>query len=277
MPTGLKQSSSVVSIGFNATETAANTFTQSSVDLNLSPLDREVFVVLAINLDPFSPDSIAATTTAVRSSLTTTSQTAVQEISSSNCLANATNLIRMTPVIGVDGAAFQTTGLETPPATLEYIGIIATPLVPLPPKVKAPLMSGLEEVQQMQRDAYFGVVRDLADVVLPANVAREVINNPNVLMDSNGSISQIPARPGKATSKPRRTRTKVSSKMKKSRKIQSEAFKNANQKARLKNGSFRKGWDQSRLARLAQKECTKERQRLGLCEKPKRKSRKKMK
>ena len=86
MPTGLKQSSSVVSIGFNATETAANTFTQSSVDLNLSPLDREVFVVLAINLDPFSPDSIAATTTAVRSSLTTTSQTAVQEISSSKAV-----------------------------------------------------------------------------------------------------------------------------------------------------------------------------------------------
>ena len=43
MPAGLKQSSSVVSIGFSVSETAANTFTQSSVDLNLSPLDREVF------------------------------------------------------------------------------------------------------------------------------------------------------------------------------------------------------------------------------------------
>ena len=46
MPTGLKQSSSVVSVGFSVAESAANTFTQGSVDLNLSPLDREVFVGL---------------------------------------------------------------------------------------------------------------------------------------------------------------------------------------------------------------------------------------
>ena len=57
MPAGLKQTSSVVAIGFSVDETAANTFTQGSVDLNLSPLDREVFVVLSINLDPFTPDA----------------------------------------------------------------------------------------------------------------------------------------------------------------------------------------------------------------------------
>lgn len=125
MPTGLKQSSSVVSIGFNATESAINTFTQASVDLNLSPLDREVFVVLAINLDPFTPDSVPGLTTQVASSLTTTSQTAVVQLNSSNCLATSTNFIRQNAG-SVDGAAFQTLGLETPPATLEYIGIIAT-------------------------------------------------------------------------------------------------------------------------------------------------------
>ena len=125
MVTGLKQTSSVVAVGFNATETAANTFTQSSVDLNLSPLDREVFVVLAINLDPFTPDSVAGISTTVASSLTTTSQTAVLDLSESNCLANATNVIRQNAG-SVDGVAFQTLGLETPPATLEYIGIIAT-------------------------------------------------------------------------------------------------------------------------------------------------------
>ena len=67
MPRGLKQTSSVVPIGFSVDETGANTFTQASVDLNLSPLDNEVFVVLAINLDPFTPDSVAATNTAVES------------------------------------------------------------------------------------------------------------------------------------------------------------------------------------------------------------------
>ena len=125
MPKGLKQSSSVVSIGFNATETAANTFTQTQVDLNLSPLDREVFVVLAINLDPSTPDSVAGTTTNVTTSLTATSQTAVANLSDSNCMAASANVIRQNAG-SIEGAAFQTLGLETPPATLEYIGIIAT-------------------------------------------------------------------------------------------------------------------------------------------------------
>ena len=125
MPTGLKASSSVVSIGFNATETAPNTFTQATVDLNLSPLDREVFVVLAINLDPFAPEAIAATDTRGSSSLTTTSQTAVAELSDSNCLAHGSRLIRAANFVD-GGVPFDTVGIETPPATLDYIGIIAT-------------------------------------------------------------------------------------------------------------------------------------------------------
>ena len=68
MPAGLKQSSSTISIGFSLSESAANTFTQTSVDLNLSPLDREVFVVTAINIDPEAPDMGAgnSATTAIR-------------------------------------------------------------------------------------------------------------------------------------------------------------------------------------------------------------------
>lgn len=119
MPKGLKQSSSVVSIGFSVDESAANTFTQTTVDLNLSPLDREVFVVLAINMDPFYPEAIAATDTRVASSLTSTSQTRVTNLSNANCLAAASNAVLQGTV------PFQTT-LETPPANLEYIGIIAT-------------------------------------------------------------------------------------------------------------------------------------------------------
>jgi len=125
MPTGLKQSSSVVAIGFNATETIANTFVQSSIDLNLSPLDREVFVVLAVNLDASTPDSVPATDTVVSTSLTTTSQAAVATLANSNCLAVSQNVIRAAGFVD-SGIGFSTLGLETPPATLEYIGIIAT-------------------------------------------------------------------------------------------------------------------------------------------------------
>ena len=91
MPTGLKASSSVVAIGFEVTESAANTFTQTSVDLNLSPLDREVFVVLSVQVDPSTPDSLAGTDTAVNAAITTTSQTGLVNLSNSNCLAFAGN------------------------------------------------------------------------------------------------------------------------------------------------------------------------------------------
>ena len=120
---GLKQSSSVVAIGFSVDETAPNTFTQGSVDLNLSPLDREVFVVLAINMDPFNPECIPATNTLVATSLTTTSQTGVQNLSNSNCLSAMTNAIQSSAITSV---GLRTMAGETPPATLEYIGIIAT-------------------------------------------------------------------------------------------------------------------------------------------------------
>lgn len=123
MPTGLKASSSTVAIGFQTTESGANTFTQSSVDLNLSPLDREVFVVTAINLDPIAPDATAGANSQTHTSLTTTSQTAVVNLDNSNCLATANLDIRSQAAIGV---AFTRNGMETPPATLDYIGIIAT-------------------------------------------------------------------------------------------------------------------------------------------------------
>ena len=123
MPQGLKQSSSVVPIGFSLVESGANTFTQGSVDLNLSPLDREVFVVLAVNLDNDFPDNVAATDTQVRSALTTTTQTAMPNLGDANCLVRTTDAIKSDATGSV---SFSQQALETPPSTLEYIGIIAT-------------------------------------------------------------------------------------------------------------------------------------------------------
>ena len=145
--------------------------------------------------------------------------------------------------------------------------VVASPIVPLPKPIKSKLGVLQEVTDQALIDAYFGTVQNVADVVLPAAVAREVINNPNVLMDANGSISQITAKP--VAAKPR----KVTKKMRQQRKIQSTAFRNANAKARKKDGTLRAGYNQRRIAQMAQRECTKERQRLGLCDKPmKRKS-----
>ncbi len=125
MPTGLKQSSSVIGVGFQAAETAANTFAQSQVDLNLSPLDREVFVVLAINLDSDFPDSIAGVDTRVRSQFTSTSQTDIVTLQDANCLSRLTHAIESAGYVD-GGVGFTSQALETPPSTLEYVGIIAT-------------------------------------------------------------------------------------------------------------------------------------------------------
>jgi len=123
MPTGLKQTSSVVSIGFSAAEAVAGTLAQSNVDLNLSPLDREVFVVLAVNLDSTAPEMVPGTDTAVKAGISSTSQTAMPQLSDANCLGRLTQSIRSA---GGEAVSFQSGALETPPATLEYIGIIAT-------------------------------------------------------------------------------------------------------------------------------------------------------
>jgi hypothetical protein len=126
MPRGLKSSSSVVSIGFEVIESGANTFTQGTVDLNLSPLDREVFVVLAVDLDPFAPDSVAGTDTDTHASLTTTSQTATQNLSNANCMANSILEIRAHAAATDSGVGFTRRSGETPTGALDYIGIIAT-------------------------------------------------------------------------------------------------------------------------------------------------------
>jgi len=50
--------------------------------------------------------------------------------------------------------------------------------------------------------------------------------------------------------------------------IMSQGMKDANTRARKKNGQLKKGMTQKKIAKMAQLFCTKERQRLGLCDKP---------
>lgn len=125
MPKGLKGTSSTVAIGFSATETGPNTFAQATVDLNLSPLDREVFVVMAIDLDVGPCDAIAGVNTSMNASVTTTSQTAVATLANANCLAIAHRQIRAAGYVD-GGVAFQQGANESPSSLLEYLGIIAT-------------------------------------------------------------------------------------------------------------------------------------------------------
>lgn len=122
----LKKTSSTLVISVNATETAANTFTQTAIDLALDPLNNEVFVVQAINIDAQEPDSVAGSTTRTGASISTTSRTTLGSLADTNVMAVARESIVMNAG-SVDGVSFSRTAAETFQAEgLEYIGIIAT-------------------------------------------------------------------------------------------------------------------------------------------------------
>lgn len=128
MPAGLKQTSSVVPIGFSIAESAPNTFTQAQIDLNLSPLDREVFVVLSVNLNVTRPDGQAGADSGSSAAVTSTRQLAangVPTLADANCIARLDHSITAAGFAD-SGIGFTNASAETPVGALEYIGIIAT-------------------------------------------------------------------------------------------------------------------------------------------------------
>ena len=125
MPTGLKQTSSLIQISTSVAESAANTITTSQVDLQLNPLDNEVFVVQAIDLNCSPPDAVAGSNSDTTCTLTTTSVTAIPTFSSTQLLSKKELSIRAAG-FAYGGVSFDTGTSETPPSTLSYIGIIST-------------------------------------------------------------------------------------------------------------------------------------------------------
>ena len=125
MAEGLKKTSSTIVIGASVTESAPNTFTEARIDLQLNPLDNEVFVVTAVNLDVTPPDAIAGTNTSTSGSISTTSLASMGSLAQSQVLAVSNDAIRAAGFVD-GGVGFQRASMETPPAGLDYIGIIAT-------------------------------------------------------------------------------------------------------------------------------------------------------
>jgi hypothetical protein len=121
----LKKTSSELQISAGISETAPGVFSQLEVDLSLSPLDNEVFVVTAIDLDLQAPDAIAATNTDFTAYVSTTSQTATVGIDNSNCLTASRKDIRAGGFVD-GGVGFDQQGLTVPTGDTGMIGIIAT-------------------------------------------------------------------------------------------------------------------------------------------------------
>jgi hypothetical protein len=122
---GFKKTSETIAISFGLTEAAPNVFVQEEIALQLDILNNEIFVVVAIDMDLQTPDAIAATNTQTSSSLTTTTQTGLQFLDNSNCLAVAQSSIRAAGFVDA-GVSFDRRADSTYTGDVPYIGLIAT-------------------------------------------------------------------------------------------------------------------------------------------------------
>jgi hypothetical protein len=120
---GFKKTSGMIAISFGVDESAANTFTQEEVALQLDVLNNEVFVVLAVDLNPSAPEMIANTNTETQAVITTTTQTDLQNLSNSNTIAVSSLSIQTDPTLAV---SFSRAAEESYTGILDYIAIIAT-------------------------------------------------------------------------------------------------------------------------------------------------------
>ena len=124
MPKGLKETSSIITVGAEVIESAANTFTSQQVDLQLNPLDNEVFVVYGVDLDVLEPNLVPGADTTIKASVSTTERTDVGNLAASNVLA--INRIEIQAPGAGDVSRGQFSSDSGPATQLEYLGIIAT-------------------------------------------------------------------------------------------------------------------------------------------------------
>jgi len=120
---GFKKTSDLIAVSFGVTESAANTFTQEEIALQLDVLNNEIFVVLAVDLNPAAPDLVAAQTTESRAVVTSTTATAMQTLANTNTIAEADLIIVSDAASSV---SFTRAAEESYSGNLDYVSLIAT-------------------------------------------------------------------------------------------------------------------------------------------------------
>jgi len=138
MPKGLKQSSSPIQISTSSTianDPIAAQFLSKRVDLQLNPLDNEVFVVTGVKIDFDNPlAAINATATGLfrvdqKASISTTEQTTYNGINSPSVIAasqvDGQSLIDAS-LSHTYYTAMEQNAMDAPPAAMEYLHVVAT-------------------------------------------------------------------------------------------------------------------------------------------------------
>lgn len=130
----LKSTSSPIVISTSFAQGVANAFEVTPVDLQLNPLDQEVFVVTAVKIDfATRPYAIAIPSTSVSTvfevAVCKSRPSAMQSIADSNVIASDAmfNLQTFDAASDViDNDLSQNSPMDSPPSQLEYLDIIAT-------------------------------------------------------------------------------------------------------------------------------------------------------
>lgn len=132
----LKSTSSPITISQNFNQAQASTFEAIPVDLQLNPLDQEVFVVTAVKIDfdnlPFVDTTGLASQIAKTSfsvSVCKNRPSAMQDIGNNNVVA-ASKVMVLTALdagsVPIGTSVLEQSPMDTPPSQLEYLDIIAT-------------------------------------------------------------------------------------------------------------------------------------------------------
>jgi hypothetical protein len=121
---GFKKTSALIAVSFGLTESAANTFTEEEIALQLDVLNNEIFVVLAADINLATPDMIGGTNTRVRGTITSTSFTAMPTLANTNTIAKAQDAIRTDAP--TNGVSLTQRASESYTGDLDYIALIAT-------------------------------------------------------------------------------------------------------------------------------------------------------
>lgn len=136
MPKGLKQTSSPIQISTSSqltTDILVPQFVSKRVDLQLNPLDNEVFVVTGLKIDfEDATPVIDATATGTfqryqKASVSTTQQLAFAGIESPSTIGAQLLSYYVNNVTGDDHlSVIQSDAMDAPPASMDYLQIIAT-------------------------------------------------------------------------------------------------------------------------------------------------------
>tara|TARA_R110000823_G_C15869351_1_gene494010 strand:- start:675 stop:1181 length:507 start_codon:yes stop_codon:yes gene_type:complete len=125
MASGLKRTSSDFFVSAKIIESAANTYTSSTITLPLNALDREVFVITGIIFDPGTPSNLPATQCDSNMQLTRQVATNIIRLSAFNLIGKSTETI----LGGVAEFDFfsKSYGNQQLESGQDYVDVVATP------------------------------------------------------------------------------------------------------------------------------------------------------